>query len=62
MAGLEAGKVYNTWPLMNGYLVPPNLWNSEKGLKNFFENRTLVQFIHRNAGYLTAITTLILIS
>jgi len=26
MAGLEAGKLYNTWPDMNGYFIPKNLW------------------------------------
>ena len=25
VAGIDAGKVYNTWPLMNGEVVPPNL-------------------------------------
>jgi cytochrome c oxidase assembly protein subunit 15 len=47
MAGLHAGLLYNTWPDMNGKMLPDGLWEPELGLINLFENRATVQFIHR---------------
>lgn len=38
VAGIDAGKVFNTWPTMNGKLVPNDYWNEKKGWKNIFEN------------------------
>jgi cytochrome c oxidase assembly protein subunit 15 len=43
-AGLKAGHVSNTWPLMFGELIPPNLFNS---LINIFESPQTIVFIHR---------------
>ena len=43
-AGLKAGHVSNTWPLMFGKLIPPNLFNS---LVNIFESPQTIVFIHR---------------
>ena len=43
-AGLKAGHISNTWPLMLGKLVPPNLFNS---WINFFETPQTIVFIHR---------------
>jgi cytochrome c oxidase assembly protein subunit 15 len=43
-AGLKAGHVSDTWPLMFGELVPPNLFNS---LENIFESPQTIVFIHR---------------
>ena len=57
-AGIDAMKVFNDWPLYNGGIVPPNLWESEKGIRNFFENKSLVQFNHRNFGALTFLWTI----
>ena len=53
VAGLRAGLTYNTWPLMDGRMVPPSehLWRLEPWWKNFFENITLVQFDHRMLAY-----------
>jgi len=47
VAGLDAGLIYNTFPQMGTGLVPPDLWDSELGLLNLFENRVTVQFQHR---------------
>ncbi len=47
VAGLRAGLVYNTFPLMGGALVPPDYWLPELGWMNAFENRPAVQFHHR---------------
>ena len=47
VAGLKAGYAYNTFPLMNGQLIPDGLFTLEPGWINFFENITTVQFDHR---------------
>ena len=43
-AGLKAGHVSNTWPLMFGVLIPPNLFNS---FINLIESPQTIVFIHR---------------
>ena len=61
VAGLRAGHAYNTWPLIDGGLVPHSsrllfevpLW------RNFFENPLTVQFDHRMLGYLIALMALV---
>ena len=57
VAGLKAGKIYNTFPKMGDYWLPPDLGALEPFWRNFFANTTTVQFDHR----LLAITTLALI-
>lgn len=52
VAGIDAGRTYNEWPLMGGSIVPPTAFDIEPLWRNFFENAGLVQFIHRIAGYL----------
>ena len=47
VAGLKAGLVYNTFPLMNGHWIPEGLFRIEPLWHNFFENMTTVQFDHR---------------
>lgn len=47
VAGLHAGKMFNTFPLMNGDVFPVGGWVSAMGLKNIFDNPAAVQFIHR---------------
>ncbi len=47
VAGIRAGFAYNTFPLMNGALVPPELFMLEPHWKNFFWNMATVQFDHR---------------
>tara|TARA_R110000868_G_scaffold34383_38_gene124229 strand:+ start:4826 stop:5899 length:1074 start_codon:yes stop_codon:yes gene_type:complete len=51
VAGLDAGMGYNTWPLMDGALVPQGLGAMQPGWKNLFENALTVQFIHRTIAY-----------
>jgi cytochrome c oxidase assembly protein subunit 15 len=50
-AGLDAGQGYNTWPLMDGSLVPDGLNVIDPWWKNLFENALTVQFIHRTIAY-----------
>ncbi len=47
VAGLRAGLIYNSFPLMGGGLVPSDYWQPELGWINAFENRAAVQFHHR---------------
>jgi cytochrome c oxidase assembly protein subunit 15 len=52
VAGLDAGMGYNTWPLMDGKLVPDGLLVMEPAWRNLFENAMTVQFDHRMLAYL----------
>ena len=51
VAGLDAGLAYNTWPLMDGAIIPTNLWVMEPWWLNAFEAPKTVQFIHRMSAY-----------
>ncbi len=48
VAGLDAGMGYNTWPLMEGQLIPSGLYSS---WRDAFENAMTVQFNHRALAY-----------
>lgn len=54
VAGTDAGYAHNTFPLMDGRLIPDGLFTVSPVYLNFFENITTVQFAHR----LLAMTTL----
>ena len=47
VAGNDAGRAYNDFPLMAGEWIPEDIWNSDLGVRNFFENTATVQFDHR---------------
>jgi heme a synthase len=47
VAGIRAGFAYNTFPLMDGHVVPPEIMLLEPWWKNFFYNMATVQFDHR---------------
>jgi heme a synthase len=53
VAGLHAGLIYNTWPLIDGALVPSvsSLLFDQPVWRNFFENPLAVQFDHRMLAY-----------
>ena len=53
VAGLRAGYAYNTWPLIDGALVPDaaRLFFDTPPWRNFFENTLTVQFDHRMLAY-----------
>ena len=57
VAGLKAGKVYNTFPMMGDYWIPPGSFALEPWWRNFFDNIATVQFDHR----VLALTTFALI-
>jgi len=61
VAGLRAGLLYNTWPLIDGHLVPEaaSLFFNEPWWRNLFENPLTVQFIHRGIAYLLLVAALL---
>jgi cytochrome c oxidase assembly protein subunit 15 len=52
MAGLDAGLAFNTWPLIDGAIVPDGLTVMKPLWVNAFENIKAVQFLHRMNAYL----------
>lgn len=57
VAGLDAGRGYNTFPLMDGQLIPAGLFAETPWYLNWFENHMTVQFNHR----ILAMTLVVLI-
>ncbi len=60
VSGLDAGRIYQTWPLMGENLFPNDIV-----LKNFstlyeFSNHSLVQFYHRNLAYIIVLYSILL--
>jgi cytochrome c oxidase assembly protein subunit 15 len=55
VAGIQAGFAYNTFPLMNGHIIPPELFILEPWYRNFFDNMATVQFDHRLIAWMLAI-------
>ncbi|MEP6837925.1 MAG: COX15/CtaA family protein, partial [Bradyrhizobium sp.] len=53
VAGLRAGRVFNTWPDIDGSLIPSaaRLWFEEPWWRNLFDNTLTVQFEHRMTAY-----------
>ena len=53
VAGLNAGFVYNTWPMIDGAIVPSleRLLFIQPAWRNLFENTLTVQFDHRMVAY-----------
>jgi cytochrome c oxidase assembly protein subunit 15 len=53
VAGLNAGFIYNDWPLMAGEVFPTSYGELQPIWLNFFENIAAVQFNHRILAYIT---------
>lgn len=47
LAGIDGGAVFNSFPLMDGYLLPPGLLAVTPAWLNAFENVAMVQLLHR---------------
>ncbi len=60
VAGLDGGKVYNTFPLMGGQIVPPGYRTFASWWQNAFENPVAAQFHHRLLAITTAVVLLLL--
>ena len=57
VAGLHAGLTFNTFPLMEGGLVPPGYAGLHPFVRNLTENIAAVQFDHRLLATLTVLVT-----
>lgn len=57
VAGLHAGLAYNTFPLMDGGLIPPGYGHLHPFVRNLTENIAAVQFDHRLLATLTMLIT-----
>ncbi|MGE5128564.1 MAG: COX15/CtaA family protein [Sphingomonadaceae bacterium] len=55
VAGIRAGFAYNTFPSMNGHVVPPEILMLEPWYRNFFYNMATVQFDHRLLAWTLAL-------
>jgi heme a synthase len=60
VAGLHAGLIYNTFPLMDGRFVPAGYAELQPWIRNWFENVGAVQFDHRVLAMTTAAAVLLL--
>ena len=58
VAGLKAGMIYNTFPLMGGHLVPDDYAALQPFVRNLTENLAAVQFDHRVLATMTALFAL----
>jgi len=58
VAGTHAGLTYNTWPLMDGGIVPSGYLAQSPAWINIFENVASIQFNHRMLGYIVFLMAL----
>jgi len=58
VAGLKAGRTYNTWPLMDGDIIPAGYSSMSPFWRNMFENIGAVQFNHRMLAYIIMAVTI----
>ncbi|WP_375203264.1 COX15/CtaA family protein [Hyphococcus sp.] len=54
VAGLRAGRTFNTWPLMDGKFFPDGYFRENATFHDLFETMAAVQFNHRIGAYLLA--------
>lgn len=59
VAGLDAGRTYNDWPLMAGEVFPADYVAGNLGIRSLFEGRAATQFNHRLLAYALIIAALI---
>lgn len=52
VAGTHSGKTYNTWPLMDGGIIPNGYFVQNPFWRNIFENSAAIQFNHRILAYI----------
>ena len=60
MAGLDAGRAFNTWPSYAGRWFPAGLFDLSPWWRNHFENHAMVHFQHRTVGYAVAVLAALL--
>jgi cytochrome c oxidase assembly protein subunit 15 len=60
VSGLDAGQIYQTWPLMgNSFFPNDTVFYSLNDIVNF-NNHSMVQFYHRNLAYIITFYILVL--
>lgn len=60
VAGLRAGKIYNTFPKMNSHWIPRNAWMLKPTILNLLANPGTVQWVHRILGTILTLTVILL--
>jgi len=54
VAGSDAGRILNNWPFYGEkWFFPEDAWDKEPWYKNFYQNRSMIQFVHRTLAYIT---------
>jgi len=61
VSGLDAGKIYQTWPLMNNNYLPDDTDFKTITLSNIFYNHSLIQFLHRNTAYIIFVYSVLIL-
>jgi len=61
VSGLDAGQIYQSWPLMNRSYFPDDSMFSDLFSLKVFETPSLVQFIHRNVAYIMLVFFLVIL-
>ncbi|MDX2223755.1 MAG: COX15/CtaA family protein [Rhodospirillaceae bacterium] len=60
VAGIDAGKGFNTFPLMEGALIPGGMYTMTPWYVNWFENHLTVQFNHRVLAFTLVVLIVVL--
>lgn len=55
MAGTKAALIYQTWPLMNGSIIPESAFQGSSFLNALLENTSTINFLHRSMGILVLV-------
>ena len=58
VAGLKAGHVYPTFPMMGGYWAPPGMFEASPWWRNLFENPVTAQFAHRLLAFASCLAVI----
>jgi cytochrome c oxidase assembly protein subunit 15 len=61
VSGMDAGKIYNSWPLMGNNYFPDDNAIDDLFKLTAFDSPSLVQFIHRNLAYVILLFFLIIL-
>tara|TARA_Y100000996_G_scaffold386486_1_gene344552 strand:- start:1457 stop:2476 length:1020 start_codon:yes stop_codon:yes gene_type:complete len=61
MAGLDAGKSFNTWPKMGDNYIPESLFFWEERFFGVFENSIFIHFFHRFLAYSSIIAIILIV-
>ncbi len=61
VSGLDAGQIYQSWPLMNQSYFPDDSMFTDLFSLKVFETPSLAQFIHRNVAYIMLVFFLVIL-